>query len=153
VSLSKTWHFIDPWPDSPEGIHSLGRHFITSTLSNGNHALLLDLQNHGNLGFQHLISAEDFGAYKPSPETYLGACEKLGLQPREVGMVAAHLADLKAARDCGLRTVFVERPGEEDQPKESAPYLLAKQWVDIWISQNEEGLLQVARRLCPRMND
>ena len=65
------------------------------------------------LPFQRLISAEDFQHYKPDPEIYLGAAAKLGLQPDEVMMVAAHKADLRAAQSAGLRTAFVERPLEK----------------------------------------
>jgi 2-haloacid dehalogenase len=147
-SLSKTWHYLDPWPDSSAGIHKLGKYLVTATLSNGNQTLLQDLQTHGSLGFQKLFSAEDFKAYKPSPETYLGACEKLGLKPHEVAMAAAHLHDLLAASRCGLRTVYVERPAEEKWRKEEANYSQGKIWVDMWIPQEQEGLLEVARRLC-----
>ena len=34
------------------------------------------------------------------------------LAPQQVALVAAHHDDLAAARDCGLRTVYIERPLE-----------------------------------------
>jgi len=33
-------------------------------------------------------------------------------------MVAAHLEDLQAARECGLQNVYVKREGEESWPVE-----------------------------------
>ena len=75
--------------------------------------MLSDLKAHGNLNFTYLLSAEMFGSYKPSPKVYLGAAEKLSLQPSECAMVAAHLDDLKAAKSHGLQTIYVERLGEE----------------------------------------
>jgi 2-haloacid dehalogenase len=146
-NLGRAWHFLEPWPDSSQGIHELGDHLVTATLSNGNHALLRDLQKYGDLGFRKIISAEDFGAYKPSPETYLGACKMLDLHSYEVGMVAAHLNDLQGARRCGLRTVYVERPGEESWVKDREDYLQAKQWVDIWVTQDQDGIVEAAKQL------
>ncbi|RFU29901.1 hypothetical protein B7463_g6451, partial [Scytalidium lignicola] len=144
--LSRVWHFLEPWTDSSAGIHKLGTRFITSTLSNGNPSLLEDLQKHGDLGFKKLQSSADFKAYKPHPTVYLGAAKALGLEPSEVAMVAAHLPDLKAARGCGLRTIYVERPREEDWIPGSAEYEDAKSWVDMWVKEDEDGFLEVARR-------
>lgn len=145
--LSKAWHFLTPWPDSAKGLHALGEKVVTATLSNGNRSLLNDLNESGGLGFRKIISAEDFKAYKPNEQVYLGAVKMLGLQPGQVAMVAAHLNDLKAARGCGLRTVYVERKREEDWQVGSPEYDDAKTWVDVWIKEDEEGFLEVARRL------
>lgn len=145
--LSKVWHFLGPWPDSSEGLHALGKRFVVATLSNGNQTLLADLNSFGNLGFQRLISAEDFKAYKPNKATYLGACKTLGLEPGQVAMVAAHLGDLAAARTHGLKTIYVERSREEDWAVDEERYRDARQWVDLWVSQDEKGFIEVARRL------
>ncbi|KAL2073667.1 hypothetical protein VTL71DRAFT_10993 [Oculimacula yallundae] len=144
--LSLIWHFLDPWKDSSAGIHALGKKFITSTLSNGNHSLLKDLQEHGDLGFKMLQSSGDFKAYKPHPSTYNGAAEKMGLKTTEVAMVAAHLNDLKAARECGMRTIYVERKMEEAWSSDSKDFEDAKTWVDVWVKEDEDGFLEVARR-------
>lgn len=146
--LSLVWHRLTPWPDSAEGLRALGGlGLVTATLSNGNRALLADLDAHGGLGFARILSAEDFGAYKPNPGVYLGAAERLGVRPGEVAMVAAHLGDLDAARRLGLRTVYVERDGEEDWEAGSERYEAAKGWVDLWVGVDEGGFVEVARRL------
>ncbi|KAL4819020.1 haloacid dehalogenase [Aspergillus spinulosporus] len=111
--LVQCWHRLDPWDDTVEGLKLLSSKFRTSTLSNGNVTLLEDLVRHGSLPFTDIVSAEHFGAYKPSPRVYLGAAEKLGLKPEECVLVAAHLKDLKAAKACGFGTIYVERVGEE----------------------------------------
>ena len=144
--LSLVWHFLEPWPDSSSGLQKLGTKFITSTLSNGNQSLLKDLDEHGNLGFKMLQSSEDFKAYKPHPSTYLGAAKKMRLKPDEVAMVAAHLVDLQAARSCGFKTIYVERRQEEDWNRSEKEYQDAKTWVDMWVSEDEDGFEEVARR-------
>ena len=144
--LSLVWHYLDPWADSSPGLHKLGSKFITSTLSNGNQSLLKDLDEHGKLGFRKLQSSADFKAYKPHPNVYMGAAKAMELEPQEVAMVAAHLSDLKAARGCGFRTIYVERKQEEDWSPEQREYKEAKTWVDMWVTEGEDGFMEVATR-------
>ena len=123
---------------------------MTSTLSNGNHALLADLIAHAKIPFIHVFSAEMFGTYKPAPGVYRGAAEKLGLSMEKCVMVAAHLNDLKAAKATGMRVVYVERPGEEDWSHAEVEKARIEGWVDLWISLGEGnvGFLSVADKLC-----
>lgn len=144
--LAFSWHRLSPWPDSAQGLEVLNRQFQTSTLSNGNLGLLRDLKSFGSLPFTHLTSAEDFGAYKPSPLVYEGAAKKYGFEPGQCAMVAAHLKDLKAAKDCGLQTVFVERYLEEAWSPVDVAKAKAEGWVDMWIDADSGGFLEVARR-------
>ncbi|KAF2240717.1 haloacid dehalogenase [Trematosphaeria pertusa] len=147
-ALSLVWHRLDPWADSAYGIKLLNQLFWTATLSNGNISLLSDLKAHGKMEFTHVLSAELFGAYKPSPKVYLGAVEKLGLQPKECAMVAAHLGDLKAAKSHGLQTIYVERSGEEDWSNEDVEKAKDEGWVDLWIDYaGNSGFVTVAAKL------
>lgn len=145
--IALIWHFLDPWPDSAAGLGKLGAAgFETSTLSNGNTALLQDLATHGHLPYKHILSGEDFGAYKPNPLVYLGAAKKLGLQPQECALIAAHLGDLKAAKECGYQTIYIERKQEEGWSEQDTKKAKADGWVDMWIGLDEGGFLEVAKR-------
>lgn len=112
AELNLAWHRLRPWPDAARGLELLARRHHLATLSNGNRSLLEDLVRAGGLAFHEVLSAEDFGAYKPDPRVYRGAVEHLGLEPGEVAMVAAHPDDLRAAASCGLGTCYVPRPLE-----------------------------------------
>jgi 2-haloacid dehalogenase len=116
-------------------------------LSNGNLSLLNDLKTHGSLDFTHVFSAEQFGTYKPSPKVYLGAAERLGLQPSECAVVAAHLSDLQAAKSHGLQTIYVERRMEDDWSTEEVEEARKEGWVDLWVPINEQGFVTVAEKL------
>jgi len=140
--ISLVWHRLDPWPDTCRGIQELNRLFYTCTLSNGNLSLLNDMVAYAKMEFTHVFSAEMFQSYKPSPKVYLGAAEKMGLQPEECCMVAAHLGDLKAAKSNGFRTLYVERPLEERDPN-----LEDEGFVDVWISGDEDGFVTAAEKL------
>jgi 2-haloacid dehalogenase len=106
-----------------------------------------DLRTFTSIDFTHLFSAELFGTYKPAPGVYLGAAEKLGLPPKECVMVAAHLNDLKAAKENGLRTIYVERPGEEDWSEDEVDRARQEGWVDVWVGKNRKGFISVAEEL------
>jgi 2-haloacid dehalogenase len=110
--LNQAWHRLDPWPDVVEGLARLHSRFVLAPLSNGNVSLLIDLARHAGLQFDTVLSTELFQAYKPQPETYLGACRLLDRDPDSVLMVAAHADDLRAAATNGLQTAFVARPLE-----------------------------------------
>jgi len=145
LELSRAWHRLRPWEDASRGIHLLGTRYTTATLSNGNTSLLSDLNDFGDLGFKRIVSAADFKAYKPHPDVYLGAARALGLRPDQVAMVAAHLGDLKTAASNGMRTIYVERPAEEEWEAEETRQ--AREWVDVWVTHAEGGFLEAARRL------
>lgn len=111
--LTRAWERLPPWPDAVPGLDQLGGRYTVATLSNGNRSQQAALVQFADLPFRKLISAEDFRHYKPDPEVYQGAASVLGLEPREVMMVAAHKGDLRAAQAAGLRAAFVERPLEK----------------------------------------
>ncbi|TLD35196.1 haloacid dehalogenase [Venturia nashicola] len=145
--ISLVWHRLDPWTDSEKGIEYFNGLGWSCTLSNGNASLLRDLRSHARLDFTHLFGAEDFGTFKPNKAVYLGAVEKLGLSPSQCFMVAAHLADLKAAKGCGYRTIYVERPLEEDWDGHQIEEARAAGFVDLWVTANEDGFLAAVDRL------
>jgi len=118
---NRVWHRLTPWPDAIEGLTQLKKNFVIATLSNGNVSLLVEMAKFAGLPWDTVLSAELFHHYKPDREAYLGAADLLGCQPAEVMMVAAHPADLKAAKACGLRTAFVPRPLENGPDKKEAP--------------------------------
>jgi 2-haloacid dehalogenase len=108
----RVWHRLKPWPDSVAGLKRLKKKFTIAPLSNGNVALLADMAKHSGLPWDLILSAELAKHYKPDREAYLTAVDLLELKPQDVMMTAAHIQDLNAARELGLRTGFVYRPNE-----------------------------------------
>lgn len=110
--LNRVWHRLKPWPDSVRGLKRLKSQFVISTLSNGNTGLLVNMAKNGGLPWDCVLSSDTFGHFKPDPEMYLGAADRLDVQPGELMMVASHKHDLRAAAKCGLKTAFIQRPHE-----------------------------------------
>ena len=121
--LNRVWHRLAAWPDAVAGLQRLKRNYILCTLSNGNLGLLTRMAKRAGLPWDCVLSAEVFRAYKPDPATYLGVARVFDVAPARVMLVAAHHDDLAAARACGLRTAYVERPLEfgAAQPKDVSP--------------------------------
>ena len=135
--LNRIWHRLRPWPDTVAGLTRLKARFVLGPLSNGNFALLTNMAKHAGLPWDVNLSVELYRAYKPLPASYLGAVGLLGLEPRQVMMVAAHYSDLQAAAACGLRTAYVHRPREfgdrppNDLPPDPRVDLIAKDFEDL----------------------
>jgi 2-haloacid dehalogenase len=110
--LVTAWHRLDPWPDSVAGLRRLKQRYVIAPLSNGNVALLVNMAKRAGLPWDLVLSAELVRHYKPDPQTYRCAPELLDVRPEQVMMVAAHLDDLAAAREAGLRCAYVRRPDE-----------------------------------------
>lgn len=133
---ARAWRWLDPWPDSIDGLSRLRRKAIVATLSNGGVGLLVDMARFGGLPWDAVLSADLFRTYKPDPAVYLGAAELLGRTPESVMMVAAHTFDLVAARKCGLQTAFIDRPFEYGKRRIDDPD--RKEAWDCSVSSLEE---------------
>jgi 2-haloacid dehalogenase len=112
AELVLAWHRLDPWPDVVEDLTRLKERFTIGPMSNGNVALLVDMAKRAGLPWDVILGAEVARHYKPDPGAYDSAPALLGLRPEQVGMVAAHVDDLAAARARGLTTFYVHRPDE-----------------------------------------
>ena len=84
-----------------------------------------------------ILGAELVRHYKPDHEVYQSAADILDLKLGEVMMVAAHLGDLRAAKDVGLHTAFVVRPleygpsGKPDLKADASVEVSAKDFNDL----------------------
>ena len=121
------WHFLDPWPDSVEGLARLRKKYIIGTLSNGGVRLLADMAKFAGLPWDVVFSSDLFRHYKPDPSVYLGAAELLETPPDKVMLVAAHNYDLAAARKHGMKTAFVARPTEYG-PRQKKDFKAEQDW-------------------------
>jgi 2-haloacid dehalogenase len=136
AELNRAWERLDPWPDAVAGLTRLKRRYPIGPLSNGHLAGMLNLARFGGLPWDVIVGAEIAHTYKPMPQTYLRSAEAVGLRPEQVAMVAAHNADLNAARAAGLRTVFVVRPVEHG-PGQRSDLTAESDWDVVAASLTE----------------
>jgi len=96
-------------PDALSRLRSVG--FPLATLTNSlpemarvqlEHAGILEL-------FGEVLSVEEVRRYKPAPEPYHMAAQRLGVEPSDVRMVAAHDWDVWGAMRAGCAAAYVAR--------------------------------------------
>lgn len=119
--FSFAWRRIDPWPDSVPGLSRLKRRYALAAVSNGNLRLMLDMARRGGLPWDVILGAEIARTYKPAPEFYRRNAEAMMLEPSAICMVAAHEFDVAAAKEYGMRTVFIPRPSEQEPERKYDP--------------------------------
>ena len=82
-----------------------------AALTNGTPDAVASQLEHAGIAdhFEAALSVDAVGRYKPAPEPYRWACDRLGVEPGDSVMVAAHAWDLAGAAAAGLGTAFVAR--------------------------------------------
>ena len=118
------FHSLPPHPDVVESLKTLKKDgFRIVSLTNSS-AVGMETQ-FKNAGltdlFEKRYSIETIKKYKPHPDTYRMVLDDLGVKPEEVLMVAAHAWDLAGAKNVGLQTAFVSRPGKTLYPNVARP--------------------------------
>ena len=114
---------LRPFDDAVHGLQELvdGKHFGLVVLSNGEQSYLerMAAQN-VRISFDHVISVEKAGVFKPHPAVYRTAARILGKAPGEIMMVSSHSFDVTGARASGFRAGYVNR---YNLPNEESVYL------------------------------
>lgn len=81
--------------------------------------------------FEAVMSADEVKRYKPAPEPYHMAAERLEVKPGQMRLVAAHAWDIAGAHAAGLKTAFVARPRKVLNPAGPDPDLRAHDLMDL----------------------
>lgn len=66
--------------------------------------------------FEQVISVDEVCRFKPAPEVYHLAAKRLGVEPAQVRLVAAHDWDVTGALRAGCAAAFVARPDQVMNP-------------------------------------
>jgi 2-haloacid dehalogenase len=110
--LTLAWHRLDAWNDVSAGLARLRKRFLIAPVSNGNVAIMADLDRKNDFHWDAILGADLARDFKPKASVYLTAADAFNLTPHQCVMCAAHSSDLKAAAEHGLRTAYVARPQE-----------------------------------------
>lgn len=74
---------------------------------------------------ESVLSADAVQRYKPAREAYAYAARELGVNVKEILLVAAHAWDVTGAMAAGCGAAFVERPGRVPYPGSRKPQFQA----------------------------
>jgi 2-haloacid dehalogenase len=101
---------LKPFPDVVAALQRLrGAGYKLAILSNGDRDMLKAAGPHIGFPFDHVISVEEAGYFKPHWRTYARACEIIGVDRSSVLFVANHAFDCIGAKSYGMRAAFVDR--------------------------------------------
>jgi 2-haloacid dehalogenase len=112
--LREAWAGMRPWPDARSLANlRLPYAFVTNCSS----ALATVAAARSGLAPAFTLSAEEAGWYKPRPEAYRVAIERLRVTPSDVLFVAGAAYDAAGADAAGLRASLVaRRPADRELP-------------------------------------
>lgn len=133
---------LPPLPGVAEGLEELDRDgHRMAVLSNGTGDGVRALVEGAGLGerFEHLLAADDVGAFKPSPEVYAMAGRAFDCPTPEVLLVSAHAWDVAGARQHGLRGAWLHRGAALAPVLGEEPDLVAADVSDLTRALREAG--------------
>ena len=104
------WDTMRPWPEANEVIESIRAKGIpTAILSNGDQDMLEAVARSFPAGFDHILSSETAGKYKPHPSVYDLPTTVLGVAKSDVLHVAGSANDVLRTIAAGMRCVWSNR--------------------------------------------
>jgi len=111
---------LQPFPDVVAALEQLrASGYKLAILSNGDRDMLKAAGPHIGFAFDHVISVEEAGYFKPHWKTYAKAEELIGLARSSILFVANHAFDCIGAKAYGMRTAFIDR---RKRPFGETPY-------------------------------
>jgi 2-haloacid dehalogenase len=128
----KVYMDLQPYDDAIEGLLSLGDQYKLVALSNGEQWYLEKLLvSNVPVEFDAIISVDQVGAFKPAPGIYRKAVQRLGCEPGEIMMVAAHAFDILGAQACGFRAAYVNRYKLPTEDSDYQPDIIVDDFVEL----------------------
>jgi len=103
---------LEPHADVARGVRELAEQGLRLvTLSNGAAAIAEQLLTGADLReqFEHVLSVDDAGVWKPDPRAYGYVAKVCGVEADDIMLVAVHPWDVHGASRAGLRTAWVNR--------------------------------------------
>ena len=117
-ALLSLYRVISSYDDGARILTALTAYQIPrAILSNGNQDMLDEAISAAGLDahLDAVLSVEDVGIYKPSPEVYQLACTRFDVKAEEVLFFSSNGWDIAGAAHFGYQTIWVNR---QDQPAE-----------------------------------
>jgi 2-haloacid dehalogenase len=112
------------FPEVPHVLKDLKQAgFVTAILSNGTPDMLADAVRGAQLDglFDYILSVEQAGVFKPHPDVYRLAVDKLGVPAAQIAFQSSNAWDAHAASAFGMRVVWCNRYGQRRERLPGSP--------------------------------
>jgi 2-haloacid dehalogenase len=115
---------LDVFPEVPKVLQQLKQAGVTTAiLSNGSPEMLASAVDSAGIGglLDAVLSVEEVGVYKPHPEVYQLALDRLGLPAAAISFQSSNAWDAHAAAAFGLRVIWCNRYGQKRERLPGSP--------------------------------
>jgi len=101
---------LAPYPDVPGALQALAGRKM-AILTNGSPDMIEPLVKHSGLEFDAVLSVDAVKQFKPVPEVYQLAIDRLGVVKDAIGFVSSNCWDALGAKSFGFRVFWINRTG------------------------------------------
>ena len=125
---------LSAYPDVEEGLTMLrAAGYRLATLTNSPPATQSEQLQYAGLTkyFEQTLSIDAVKKYKPATESYQYAAKALGVNTKDILLVAAHGWDIAGALAAGMQAGFIERKGQSLYPLVTQPGFAGKDLVEV----------------------
>jgi 2-haloacid dehalogenase len=120
-ALLRLYQTLSVYPEVPATLAALkAMGIVTAVLSNGTPAMLKAAFDHATIAtlLDQVLSVESVGIFKPAPEAYQLAIDRLGVAREEICFISSNGWDAYSAAAFGFQVVWCNRA---EQPAERLP--------------------------------
>lgn len=111
--LIRAWDTLRPWPEANDVVAAIkAKGITTAILSNGDEDMLEAAAAGFSAGFDHILSSEVAGKYKPHPAVYDLPTTQLQIGKSDVIHVAGSANDVLGAVAAGMACIWSNRHGD-----------------------------------------
>jgi 2-haloacid dehalogenase len=111
LALETNWLRLAPWSGAVDALQQLQPHCKLAVVTNCSARLGRQAASILPVQWDVVVTAEEAGAYKPDPQPYLLALDKLGVAAADAAFVAGSSYDMFGTAAVGLRTYWHNRIG------------------------------------------
>ncbi|HKI99544.1 MAG TPA: haloacid dehalogenase type II [bacterium] len=111
--LMENYLQLTPYAEVPGALQALSQRIPLAILSNGSPEMLLKVTQHNGFTpyLKHVLSVHELSVFKPSPQVYELAVEKLGVPRESIGFVSSNSWDAVGAKAFGFHVFWINRFG------------------------------------------
>ena len=107
--LLQRWSELEPWPETPQVLHALLEKVPIAVATNASIALANIAVTCLGVAMPMVVTAEEAGYYKPQPQPYRMALDRLRCAAESVLFVAGSAADIPGASAVGMPVFWHNR--------------------------------------------
>jgi 2-haloacid dehalogenase len=109
AELVQRWGELEPWPETPQVVHALLEKGPVAVVTNASIALANIAVTCLGVAMPTVVTAEEAGYYKPQPQPYRMALDRLQCPAESVLFVAGSAADVPGASAVGMPVFWHNR--------------------------------------------